>query len=113
MQQGLRCDDDTRKDLWRAFLDLVEAIRPRAVLMENVPDMALGDGFAVIRAMIERLGEVGYEADARIVDAWRHGVPQHRQRLILVALRDGAAFDWLRAVRSGNGAPRDLRSAAS
>ena len=94
VNQGLRTEDDVRKDLWRAFLELVEAIRPRAVLMENVPDMALGDGFTVIRAMIERLGEVGYEADARIVDAWRHGVPQHRQRLILVALRDGAAFDW-------------------
>ena len=96
VKQGLRCDDDMRKDLWRAFLELVEAIRPRAVLMENVPDMALGDGFTVIRAMIERLGEVGYAADARIVDAWRHGVPQHRQRLILVALRDGAVFDWPR-----------------
>ena len=93
---GLRDADDARRDLWRAFLELVEAIRPRAVLMENVPDMALGDGFTVIRAMIERLGEVGYEADARIVDAWRHGVPQHRQRLILVALRDGGAFDWPR-----------------
>ena len=96
VDQGLRDADDARRELWRAFLELVEAIRPRAVLMENVPDMALGDGFTVIRAMIERLDEVGYEADARIVDAWRHGVPQHRQRLILVALRDGAAFDWPR-----------------
>lgn len=94
VDQGLRDADDARRDLWRAFLEMVEAIRPRAVLMENVPDMALGDGFTVIRAMIERLGEVGYEADARIVDAWRHGVPQHRQRLILVALRDAAAFEW-------------------
>ena len=94
VDQGLREEEDARRDLWQAFLALVEAIRPRAVLVENVPDMALGDGFTVIRAMIERLGEVGYEADARIVDAWRHGVPQHRQRLILVALRDGAAFDW-------------------
>ena len=96
VDQGLRDADDARRELWRAFLELVEAIRPRAVLMENVPDMALGDGFTVIRAMIERLDEVGYEADARIVDAWRHGVPQHRQRLILVALRDGAVFDWPR-----------------
>ena len=96
VDQGLRDEDDTRRDLWRAFLELVEAIRPRAVLMENVPDMALGDGFTVIREMIERLGEVGYEADARILDAWRHGVPQHRQRLILVAIRNGAAFAWPR-----------------
>ncbi len=94
VDQGLRDANDARRDLWRAFLELVEAIRPRAVLMENVPDMALGDGFTVVRAMIERLGEVGYEADARVVDAWRHGVPQHRQRLILVALREGAAFEW-------------------
>ncbi|MCY4175026.1 MAG: DNA (cytosine-5-)-methyltransferase [Acidimicrobiaceae bacterium] len=94
VDQGHRNADDNRRDLWRAFLELVETIRPRAMLMENVPDMALGDGFMVIRAMIERLGEIGYEADARIVDAWRHGVPQHRQRLILVALRDAVAFEW-------------------
>lgn len=96
VDQGLRCDDDVRKHMWRAFLELVEAIRPQAVLMENVPDMALGDNFTVIRTMIECLGEIGYDADARIVDAWRHGVPQHRQRLILVALKDATAFDWPR-----------------
>ena len=94
VNQGLRDDVDSRKHLWQAFLELVEAIRPRAVLLENVPDMALGDNFIVIRKMIERLGEIGYHADARIVDAWRHGVPQHRQRLFLVALRDEAVFDW-------------------
>ena len=30
----------------------------------------------------------------RLVDSWRLGVPQHRQRLILVALRDGQKFTW-------------------
>ena len=94
VRQGARSNDDDRRELWRPFLDLVEAIRPRAVLMENVPDMARGDSFAVIRTMIEWLSDAGYQADARIVDAWRHGVPQHRQRLILVGLRDGAVFEW-------------------
>lgn len=93
VDQGLRMEDDPRKDMWRAFLELVEAIRPRAVLLENVPDMALGDGFTVLRAMIERLDDAGYSTDARIVDAWRHGVPQHRQRLFVVALKDGT-FGW-------------------
>ncbi len=94
VQQGVRSGEDSRRELWRAFLKLVETIRPHAVLMENVPDMALGDGFAVLRKMIERLDKAGYEAEARIVDAWRFGVPQHRQRLILVGLRNGAAFEW-------------------
>ena len=94
VEQGVRSGSDDRRELWRVFLELVEAIRPRAVLMENVPDMALGDGFMVLRTMIQHLGEIGYEADARIVDAWRHGVPQNRQRLIVVAMRDGVVYDW-------------------
>ena len=94
VDRGVRDPVDIRKELWRAFLDVVERIRPRAVLMENVPDMALGDDMMALRAMIDRLERAGYEADARIVDAWRHGVPQHRQRLILVGIQDGAAFEW-------------------
>ncbi len=94
VQQGVRSGEDSRRELWRAFLEIVEAVRPHAVLMENVPDMALGDGFTVLRKMIERLGKAGYGAEARIVDTWRFGVPQHRQRLILVGLRNGAVFEW-------------------
>lgn len=94
VDQGVRDPVDLRKELWRAFLDVVERIRPRAVLMENVPDMALGDDMIVLRTMIDQLERVGYEVDARIVDAWRHGVPQHRQRLILVGIQEGAAFAW-------------------
>lgn len=41
-----------------------------------------------------RFEELGYEADARIVDTWLHGVPQHRQRLAIVGVRDGKAFSW-------------------
>ncbi len=91
---GVRDAVDDRKELWRAFLDVVERVRPRAVLLENVPDMALGDKMLVLRTMIDRLERAGYEADARILDASLYGVPQHRQRLILIGLRDGGTFRW-------------------
>ena len=94
VDQGVRSQFDHRKELWRAFLDVVERVRPGAVLMENVPDMALGDDMVVLRTMVDRLEGAGYEVDARILDAWRYGVPQHRQRLILVGLRDGRTFEW-------------------
>ena len=105
VDQGVRDAVDVRKELWRAFLDVVERVQPRAVLLENVPDMALGDEMLVLRTMIDRLDRAGYEADARIVYASRHGVPQHRQRLILVGLRDGGAFRWPEA--SGTATVRD------
>ncbi len=105
VDRGVRDAVDIRKELWRAFLDVVERVRPRAVLLENVPDMALGDEMLVLRTMIDRLERAGYEADARIIDASRHGVPQHRQRLILIGLRDGGAFRWPEA--SGTATVRD------
>ena len=105
VDRGVRDAVDVRKELWRAFLDVVERVRPRAVLLENVPDMALGDEMMVLRTMIDRLERAGYEADARIVDAARHGVPQHRHRLVVVGLRDGGTLRWPEA--SGRATVRD------
>lgn len=94
VENGSREALDHRRELWQAFLDIVEQVRPRAVLMENVPDMALGDDAIVLRHMIARLEAAGYETDARLLDTWLHGVPQHRQRLVVVGLRDGRDFLW-------------------
>ena len=93
VEEGLRNSVDRRKELWRVFLCAVEEIRPHSVLMENVPDMALGDDLAVVRLITNRLEELGYETEMRLVEAWRYGVPQHRQRLILVATT-GGLFEW-------------------
>lgn len=91
---GHREEHDHRRELWQAFLDVAMAVRPRAVLMENVPDMALGDDFAVVRTMVDALERAGYYTQFRLVDAWRYGVPQHRKRLIVLARRDVEEFAW-------------------
>jgi DNA (cytosine-5)-methyltransferase 1 len=91
---GVRDAVDQRKELWRAFLDVATKLKPRAILMENVPDMGLADDFAVIRFMIDELEGRGYATHVRLADAWRYGVPQHRKRLILLARNDGQPFSW-------------------
>jgi DNA (cytosine-5)-methyltransferase 1 len=91
---GVRDPHDTREELWRAYLEIVLAVRPRAVLMENVPDMALGDDFRVIRTIVDALEDAGYHTEVRLVDAWAYGVPQHRKRLIVLARLDGNTFTW-------------------
>ncbi|MFF7649145.1 DNA cytosine methyltransferase [Streptomyces sp. NPDC007983] len=85
---------DLRKELWRAYVDVVERLLPRAVLMENVPDMGLGDDFSVIRIIEAKLESLGYVTQVRLVDAWNYRVPQHRKRLILLARRDRGGFTW-------------------
>jgi DNA (cytosine-5)-methyltransferase 1 len=91
---GLREERDHRRELWSAFLDVALRLKPRAILMENVPDMGLGDDFAIVRLMVDRLEERGYATQVLLVDAWRFGVPQLRKRLIFLARSDGWDFSW-------------------
>ncbi len=93
VERGHRDPLDPRRELWQAMLRVIEATKPKAVLMENVPDMALGDDMRTVRHIARELEKWGYDTDMRIVDAWRYGVPQHRQRLIFVAVREGF-FEW-------------------
>ena len=94
VERGLRDAHDARKELWQSFVHVVLAVKPRAVIMENVPDMALGDDLLVIRKIANILEKNGYIVDYRLLNAWQHGVPQHRKRFILQARRDGQEPIW-------------------
>lgn len=94
VQQGVREETDARAQLWKSFVEIVQQTKPTAALMENVPDMALGDDLATVREITSNLQSSGYDVHARLLEAWQFGVPQHRQRFILVALRGGRPFKW-------------------
>lgn len=111
VQHGVRERHDSRRDLWQSYLEIVRVARPRAVIMENVPDMALDREMFILRSIVRRLEDWGYSVQERVVDTYRYGVPQFRQRLILVALLGGLDFPWpeesTKKVTLGN-AIRDL-----
>jgi DNA (cytosine-5)-methyltransferase 1 len=91
---GFTDPSEERRHLWRSFLEIVTIVEPQAVLMENVPDMALDKDMFILRTMVHELESLGYAVRERVVDTSQYGVPQFRQRLILVALRDKTAFTW-------------------
>jgi DNA (cytosine-5)-methyltransferase 1 len=94
VETGRRDSHDHRRELWRSFLGVIEKSTPPAVLMENVPDMALDPDMAILRAMVHRLESLGYHVATRVLETWRFGVPQFRERLFLVALRENVSFEW-------------------
>lgn len=94
VQHGLREPHDKRRDLWQSYLEIVRLAKPKAVIMENVPDMALDREMFILRSIVRRLEDWGYSVQERVVDTYRYGVPQFRQRLILVALQGGMEFEW-------------------
>ena len=84
----VRSLDDPRNHLFEEFLRIVSAVRPKAVLLENVPGiLSLADG-AVIRQIYQILNKTGYTVDHKILFAGHYGVPQLRFRTIIIAIRN-------------------------
>lgn len=84
-----RAGADPKASLLDNYVDAVEAIRPKAFLMENV--FALGyrnQNRPVLERFIARIEAAGYSFDMRVMVAADHGAPQLRQRLICIGLRE-------------------------
>lgn len=99
-QSGEMKGADDERDLFPKALRLVERLRPRAVLLENVTGL-FGPSFDTYRFEIQTaLRRLGYANEWRRVHATHFGVPQNRVRVILAAFRDPDAmtrFRWPRA----------------
>lgn len=71
------------------FMRLVSAVQPEIVSMENVPDLSNAKKYAVFDAFVKKLTELGYHVSFKTVDASKYGVPQKRNRLVLLASKFG------------------------
>ena len=76
--------EDPRNVLVNEMLRLVEEVKPRAVMMENVPGLAKR-GKHLLDPIIARLKELGYQVNLDILQVADYGVPQTRRRLVLLA----------------------------
>jgi DNA (cytosine-5)-methyltransferase 1 len=94
VQDGQRVAHDERADLWQSFIAVVERLQPEAVLVENVPDLPRWNDGSVLIGFQQSLADLGYAVEARILDGFRFGVPQHRQRLILIGVAGNRQHIW-------------------
>ncbi|MGY6023151.1 DUF6339 family protein [Streptomyces spinosirectus] len=92
-----RTEDMEERGVLRTAIRLVRAIRPKAVLLENVPDLVESPDFTSDRAWIEtELRASGYRWSWRVLNAADFGVPQNRSSGFLVALQEPhfSRFSW-------------------
>lgn len=80
--------DDHRNSLILEYLRLVGGLRPKYILIENVPGLLSLDRGYALRVVYERLRDLGYEVNHRVLLASNYGVPQERWRLIILGHRD-------------------------
>jgi DNA (cytosine-5)-methyltransferase 1 len=84
---------DRRARLYIEYLTFVEACAPLAVVIENVPDMLNHGGHNLAAEIGEILAGKGYVVRYTLLNAAFYGVPQMRERMILVAIREEIADD--------------------
>ncbi|MDX3064651.1 DNA cytosine methyltransferase [Streptomyces sp. ND04-05B] len=87
-----RTDSDKEEELLRATVLLAHAIKPRAILIENVPGLADSDRYQPFRDFARaELAHLGYEFSWFVVNAVDFGVPQNRKQGVLVAVEQSLA----------------------
>lgn len=82
---GKRLIDDPRNSLYRHYIETVEIVKPRYVVIENVPTIRSMGGGKVATAIINDLEYLGFEVKVKTVNASDYGVPQNRKRTFFVA----------------------------
>ena len=76
--------DDDRGQLWNDTIFLLNKVRPKAFLFENVKGLADPRNAKALRYILDRIKEAGYYANIYLLNAYDYGVPQTRVRIYIV-----------------------------
>ena len=82
-------DDEVGFETLNGYLDALHILSPRAFLLENVPGFAYKVHREALDHLVVTAEAAGYTCTWQIVNAADHGVPQTRERFVLVGTKDG------------------------
>lgn len=86
--------NDPRNNLAEEFCRIVHELRPEWIVFENVVGMLTHNNGQTLQAIIGAFEEIGYRTSYRVLNAAYYGLPQRRERLIVVGNRKGKPFKW-------------------
>ena len=83
-QKDIECDD--RNKLFYEFIRFVKLLKPKAFVMENVPQILTKDKGHVKEVMMDVMDDLGYNVNVKVLIASDYGVPQRRRRAFFLGL---------------------------
>ncbi|QTA80975.1 DNA-cytosine methyltransferase [Desulfonema limicola] len=86
---GVNGTDDDRGNLFRQYVRILDKLKPKGFLFENVYRIVGAQKGKPWKQIQDAFREVGYKLYWRIIDAADFGVPQFRERLIIVGIKEG------------------------
>lgn len=85
---GKRVMSDSRNQLFREFIRFLRILKPKTFVMENVSGMIKGKMKIIFGYILKSLRESGYNVSARLMNTQYFNVPQKRQRMIFIGIRN-------------------------
>lgn len=90
---GKRQMDDPRNGLFREYVRLLRGLQPKVFVMENVSGMVKGKMKLVFAEILRELKASGYRVSARLLNAKYFWVPQSRERMIFIGVREDLGIE--------------------
>lgn len=86
--------EDTRGTLFFEFARAVKEIKPKLFLAENVRGIINHNNGQTLKTIIQILSELGYHVEYRLMNAVNYGVPQKRERVVIVGKQKDLQFNY-------------------
>ena len=93
---GKKKDDDPRNSLFMEFVRATRLIQPNMIIGENVKGLLkkkLPTGVSYIDIIVAEFTKLGYKVDYKVCKCEQYGIPQKRERLIIVGIKENP-FQW-------------------
>lgn len=103
--------EDTRGTLFFEIARIAKEKKPKVMVLENVKGLISHDGGRTLEVIVKTLSDLDYKVDFSILNSKYHGVPQNRERIFIIALRDVNEKEW--EVPKGTGAVSKAKKAIS
>jgi len=84
---------DTRGTMFFEVARILQHHQPKAILLENVKQLVSHDGGNTFKVILETLAELGYSVKWKILNALDFGLPQKRERVIIVGFKSAVACE--------------------
>lgn len=108
---GRQFVDDPRNHLFKEFVRVVELVKPKCFVMENVARLYTRLNGDTRREIIQCFEEIGYQVEARVVCAADYGVPQNRHRVLFIGRQKGNALNTIYFPEKLIGKPKTVKEA--
>ena len=86
--------EDTRGTLFYEFARCIKETNPLAFMAENVRGLISHDGGRTLKTILSVFSELGYEVQYKVLNAVNYGVPQKRERIVIIGVKNGIHFHY-------------------